>query len=127
MSQSPIDQFITFIYTDDLSTSAAFYEQTLGLTLWRDQGTCRIYHINGAAYLGVCQMGPNSKGIVDSGPQRNVILTLVTHDVDSWYAHLLAQGVRVERAPEQNPRYNIYHCFLRDPNGYLIEIQRFLD
>ncbi|MGC9334228.1 MAG: VOC family protein, partial [Anaerolineae bacterium] len=20
----------------------------------------------------------------------------------------------------------IYHCFLRDPNGYLIEIQRFL-
>ncbi|OQY24133.1 MAG: hypothetical protein DRJ03_06405 [Chloroflexi bacterium] len=26
-----------------------------------------------------------------------------------------------------NPRYNIYHCFLRDPNGYLIEIQRFLD
>jgi hypothetical protein len=22
---------------------------------------------------------------------------------------------------------NIYHCFLRDPNGYLIEIQRFLD
>ena len=22
---------------------------------------------------------------------------------------------------------HIYHCFLRDPNGYLIEIQRFLN
>jgi catechol 2,3-dioxygenase-like lactoylglutathione lyase family enzyme len=25
-----------------------------------------------------------------------------------------------------NRDYDICHCFLRDPNGYLIEIQRFL-
>ena len=29
--------------------------------------------------------------------------------------------------PALNPEYGIYHCFLRDPNGYLVEIQRFLD
>ncbi len=26
-----------------------------------------------------------------------------------------------------NPEYRIYHCFLRDPDGYQIEIQRFDD
>jgi hypothetical protein len=34
--------------------------------------------------------------------------------------------IRFEKPPAANPRYNIYHCFLRDPNGYLLEIRRFL-
>lgn len=127
MTQPHIDQYITFIYTEDLAASATFYAETLGLTLWRDQGTCRIYHVAGDAYLGVCQMGPHSKGIVDGETQRNVILTLITEDVDGWYTKLRTHGVVFEKAPEHNPRYNIYHCFLRDPSGYLIEIQRFLD
>ena len=29
--------------------------------------------------------------------------------------------------PRNDPQYNIYHCFIRDPAGYLIEIQEFKD
>jgi catechol 2,3-dioxygenase-like lactoylglutathione lyase family enzyme len=47
--------------------------------------------------------------------------------VDGWYEHLSARGVAFEKPPQINPQYRIYHCFLRDPDGYLIEIQRFLD
>ncbi len=35
-------------------------------------------------------------------------------------SNLAAQGVVFEKPPADNPRYGIYHCFLRDPNGYLI-------
>jgi hypothetical protein len=35
--------------------------------------------------------------------------------------------VHFEKAPATNEQYKIYHAFLRDPNGYLLEIQRFLD
>jgi hypothetical protein len=56
-----------------------------------------------------------------------VIVTLVTQDVDGWYARLLERGIAFEKAPAFNPDYNIYHCFLRDPNEYLLEIQRFCD
>jgi catechol 2,3-dioxygenase-like lactoylglutathione lyase family enzyme len=56
-----------------------------------------------------------------------VILTLVTHDVDGWHRHLSKRGVPFEKAPAYNPTYDIYHCFLRDPNGYLLEIQAFRD
>jgi catechol 2,3-dioxygenase-like lactoylglutathione lyase family enzyme len=52
---------------------------------------------------------------------------LVTTAVDAWYEFLIEKGVEIEKPPTLNPTYNIYHCFLRDPNGYLLEIQQFLD
>ena len=35
--------------------------------------------------------------------------------------------VPIEKGPVFNPDFQIYQMFLRDPNGYLIEIQRFED
>ena len=32
-----------------------------------------------------------------------------------------------EAEPQVNEKYNIYHFFLRDPEGRKLEIQRFLD
>lgn len=122
-----IDQQITFVYTNDLKKSADFYENIMGLELWRDQGTCRIYTVSRTGYIGVCQVGEGAKGRISTEEQTNIILTIVTQDVDEWYNYLTHKGVTFEKPPETNPRYNIYHCFLRDPNGYLIEIQRFLD
>jgi len=126
MIHPPISQQITFLYTQDLKKSADFYETILGFTLWLDQGSCRIYHVGGNGYVGICQMSDASKGTVDSGKQTNVIFTIVTDEVDAWYTYLQSKGVNFEKPPEENPKYKIYHCFLRDPNGYLIEIQRFL-
>jgi catechol 2,3-dioxygenase-like lactoylglutathione lyase family enzyme len=116
----PIDQQITFVYVADLNVSARFYGEVLGLPLALDQGSCRIYRASSDGYIGVCLRRP---GMEDA--PNSVILTLVTQDVDGWYAALAAQGVAFEKAPSRNPTYNIYHCFLRDPDGYLIEIQRF--
>jgi hypothetical protein len=47
--------------------------------------------------------------------------------VDGWCEQLRGHGVRLEKEPAYNPEYQIFHCFLRDPNGYLVEIQRFED
>lgn len=118
-----IEQQITFLYTADLAESARFYETVLGLKLARDQGTCRIYQVTAGGYVGLCQRD-------DARPdpnRRDIIITLVTADVDEWYERLTSRGVVFEKPPGVNPTYNIYHCFLRDPNGYRIEIQRFLD
>lgn len=113
------DYPIAFYYTTDLAQTAHFYENQLGLKLHRDQGDCRIYQINPGAYIGFCQ-----RETVD--PTGN-ILCFITDDVDGWYERLSLLGVTFEKAPAINSKYNIYHCFLRDPNGYLLEIQTFLD
>ena len=119
MTLSPITQQITFLHTLDLSATAAFYELVLGFPLWLDQEDCRIYKVTGGSYIGFCQRQRTSE------QPTGVILCLVTEDVDAWCTLLSAQGIEFEKPPQYNPTYHIYHCFLRDPNGYLIEIQRF--
>jgi catechol 2,3-dioxygenase-like lactoylglutathione lyase family enzyme len=116
-----IDQQITFLYTRDLEATACFYEDVMDLTLVLDQGDCRIYRASADAYVGFCRR--------QAAPEEPVglILTLVTAEVDAWYQYLSERGVVFEKPPAPNPSYGIYHCFLRDPNGYLIEIQRFDD
>ncbi|MHC5735048.1 VOC family protein [Nostoc sp.] len=124
MSAHPqIEQQVTFFYTHNLNASTEFYEQKLGLELWLDQGTCRIYTVSGSGYLGLCQASETSVTLADK--QSGFIFTLVTQQVDEWFEYLKERGVEFEKPPTLNEKYNIYYCFFRDPNGYLIEIQRF--
>lgn len=124
MSTHPqIDQQITFLSTYNLNVSTEFYEQKLGLELWLDQVTCRIYTVSGSGYLGLCQASEKLSPPTDK--QSSVIFTLVTQQVDEWFEYLKERGVEFEKPPTLNEKYNIYHCFFRDPDGYLIEIQRF--
>lgn len=116
--QTAFDSQITFFPTRDLDTTHRFYTELLGLRLALDQGGCRIYRASRSAYIGFCKRDavPDAEGVV---------LTLVARNVDEWHARLAAQGVEFEKKPARNPTYKIYHCFFRDPNGYLLEIQRF--
>jgi len=56
-----------------------------------------------------------------------VVFTLVVEDVDAACAALEKAGAQVEVRPRFNPRYKIYQFFARDPNGHLIEVQRFMN
>ncbi len=116
----PFDDLVTFCYTSRFKETIKFYEEVLGLPLVLDQGRCRIYRVSQNGYLGFCRD-------TDSPSAKGIIITLVTDDVDGWYDNLLAKGVGFEKSPRHNSDFRIYHCFLRDPNGYLIEIQRFED
>jgi catechol 2,3-dioxygenase-like lactoylglutathione lyase family enzyme len=116
------DQQVTFLYVTDLERSAAFYGGTLGLALVLDQGACRIYRVSADGFLAVCRCSETRPSSPDG-----VIVTLVTGDVDGWYERLAAKGVAFESPPRAKPEFNIYHCFLRDPDGYQLEIQRFDD
>lgn len=119
MEHPTIERQITFLYTRDLKTTSYFYEYVIGLELILDQGTCRIYRICSGGYLGFCEQdGAKTE-------HEDIIFTLVTNEVDRWHRYLLSRGVEMEQPPVHNPAYNIYHLKFRDPNGYLLEIQRF--
>ena len=118
--KTPFESAVGFYYTPDLSQTATFWEQVVGLPLVLDQGTCRIYRVSQDGFIGFCE---RSESVNTSG----VIITLVTSDVDGAVDGLRRRGLTFEKEPAFNPKYNIYHAFFRDPNGYLIEIQRFED
>ena len=116
----PVGELITFLYVEDLERSDRFYAGVLGLPLVVDQGLCRIYRVAGSGYLGVCERPGQSS-------PDGLIVTLVSDDVDAWHDRLLAAGVPVEQSPQDSDTYRVYHAFYRDPDGYLVEVQRFHD
>ncbi|MFQ3586886.1 MAG: VOC family protein [Fimbriimonadaceae bacterium] len=116
-----VAQSIVFLPTPDLAATAEFYEAILGLELALDQGSCRIYRVAGAGYWGFCAAAEPP-----AEPART-ILTLVAEDVEGWYRLLVDEGVAVDGPPRVNEVYRIFHFFAADPNGYRIEVQRFLD
>jgi len=121
MSRPAFDQFVVFVSVSDLTIAHEFYTDVLGLEMVLDQGQCRIYRVAAEAYLGLCD-NPET-----AGATGGAIITLVTDRVDEVYDGLLASGVVVDHAPAYNPRFDIYHAFVRDPDGNRIEIQQFRD
>ncbi len=116
------EQQVTFLYASNLTESSRFYQNVLGLELVLDQGPCHIFRVAGEAFLGVCQCNEERPS---SG--EGVIVTFVSDDVDGWHEKLVSKGVEIEAPPALNERFNIYHVFLYDPDGYKLEIQQFRD
>ena len=121
-TQPPLDQQVTWVYTEDLEGTAEFYASILGLSLVLDQGSCRIYRASPAAFIGVCAVRPGR--YVEP---KGVVITFVTQEVDEWHNRLIAAGATIDSPPEYSEQFMVYCFFVRDPNGYLLEFQRFED
>lgn len=116
---------ITFLYYRDLAPARRFYEQFLGLPLVEDQGWARIYRLgDGNAFIGIVD---EAHGSLRAQPENAVMITLVVDDVAAWHARALAYAVPVRQAPGRAADIQIEYCFLTDPGGYVVEIQRFLN
>ncbi|MFW9826728.1 MAG: VOC family protein [Candidatus Thorarchaeota archaeon] len=114
-------EFITFLGTKDLKVTSNFYIDKLGLTLYKDQGECVIFNINKQSKIGFC------KHISIFHSEKSPIITLVTDHVDEEFSKLVKKGVNIIEKPKFNQKFGIYHFFFKDPNGYTIEIQKFLE
>ena len=114
-------EFITFLGTNDLKSTSDFYQNILGLTVYKDQDVCVIFNINAQSKIGFCTHIP----VVHD--EKSPIITLVTERVDEIYKNLTSLGLNIKEKPKMNHKFNIYHFFFEDPNGYTIEIQKFLD
>jgi len=114
-------EFITFLGTKDLQRTSQFYQDVLGLTVYKDQEVCLIFNITTQSKIGFC------KHISVIHDEKSPILTLVTEQVDEIYKKISESGIDIPEKPKTNQKFNIYHFFFKDPNGYTIEIQEFLD
>ena len=116
-----IDQSIVFTYTDDLPAASRFFRETMELDLVVDEGTCHIFRLNEASFLGVCDLPHNAD------EKSAVMITIVTDDVDAWHDFLTAKGVDYVKPPAPRPEFGIYSSLFVSPHGYQIEIQKFDD
>jgi predicted enzyme related to lactoylglutathione lyase len=113
---------ITFFYYEDLAKASEFYEKVMGFQLVQDQRWAKIYRINDSSYVG-CVDG--SVGYHKPSDDKPVMLTVVVKDPDAWYTHLREHGAETLNEPHDDEELNLRIFLLRDPEGYVIEIQKF--
>ena len=131
-----IEGAITFLYSSNFALSRSFYQDDLGLAVRSDKGVVVFYRLPSAsvaasgASLGIVQAGISAAEIppcsAAAAKLDTVMLCLLTADVDAVYARALAGG-RCEsvQPPRDASTFGIYNALLRDPDGYLVELQRF--
>ncbi len=116
------DGLITFFYYDDLERAVKFYSGVMGLELVTDQGWAKIFRVAGEAYVGLVD---GHRGFHKASPTKPVMLTIVTSDVDAWYDRFIEFGVETFSEPKDDEELGTRMFMLEDPEGYVIEIQKF--
>ena len=126
MTDLKFEDFITFIYTQDIEKMKEFYGEILALPMVLEQSNCFVYRINEKSHIGVC-------GVDWTSPQpmkmedRNMMITLVTDQLEEWDARLKEKGVTYEDGLGHYDEYKLTRILVRDPSNYLVEILRFDD
>ena len=118
-----LNGMISFYGTNNLKAVSEFYLQIPGIEIYKDQGKCIIFSIDGGGYLGFC------KHLDITIAEKSPIITLLTDDkasVDRIYERFEEAMIETRGAPELNREFGIYHFFLEDPTGYTLEIQTFV-
>ena len=113
--------YISFFGTKDLKANENFYKNLLGLKLYKDQKVCKIYEICDGSYIGFCEHMEITHS--EKGP----MLTFLTDKVDDHFKNLKEKNVEIVQEPKLNEKFQIYHFFLKDPDGYTVEIQKFIN
>jgi catechol 2,3-dioxygenase-like lactoylglutathione lyase family enzyme len=116
---------ISWVYTQDLDSTALFYADVLGLECIRDEGDARIFATAASAAIGVCSAFADPGFAIRVVEPKGGMISIVTDDVDAWYRRLVEKDIALAGPPHRLEQFGIYTFFVTDPNGYVIEFQQF--
>lgn len=106
---------LTFFKTSNLSQTEIYYVHRLGMKVWLRQKQCTILQ-HGNYLVGFCQAE------TDDTQATLAFVYESREEVDTMYNRLQAEAIT---EPRINDDYHIYHFFAKDPEGRLLEFQRF--
>ena len=111
-----------FLYYKDLDRATAFYQKTLGMELVADYQMARLFRMSAESYLILVDA---TKGMHTADEPKTVALALLTNQLEGWHAWLTAQG-HAPRSPLTVTPGRPHDGFvIEDPEGYLLEFERF--
>jgi catechol 2,3-dioxygenase-like lactoylglutathione lyase family enzyme len=132
MAATPFAQHCYFLNTSDLEATANFYSGIIGLPVVFEQpGFVKFFQVAPQAFLGVCMRGSRDPADVKGAIPTFVCATPA--EVDRWQCTMEQHGIEIEKragsgiSSDGKHLPTLYNLFVRDPAGYLIEFQAFLD
>jgi|UniRef100_A0A7V3RHQ8 catechol-2,3-dioxygenase len=108
---------IVFFKTRTLDKIKDFYQRRIGMAVWLEQKDCVILKFENLL-LGFCQSEES---------ETQGIITFYYENTDQVYGMYKKFRLEALGEPVVNEKYNIYHFFIKDPEGRTIEFQCFLN
>lgn len=105
------------LHPSDVARSQRFYEQTLGLAIFREWGSAAGRGVVFYLGAGLLEVSGSPRG----RPSDAVGLLLQVRDVQAEHRRLADAGVIVESTPEHKP-WGLIEMTIRDPDGLAIVI-----
>jgi len=104
----------------DPASAERFYGQVLGLI----PAGPKLFRVSDTTYL---RISPSSEAGDDAGSPKTATLSFVTDEVDGWFAYLKSKGLTFRSELKDATRHPTRGFVAVDPEGHLLEFERFLD
>jgi hypothetical protein len=116
-----------FYYYEDLEGAWEFYARILGFPTVADYGFAKMLRVGPTSYLTLVD---HNEGMHSSSEPKSVTLAIVTEQVEGWWEYLSGLGVEMraglgneEGVVEPGRPHDGFVAI--DPEGYLLEFERF--
>jgi len=116
-----MESMICFYPCLNIEETTQFYINEIGLSLYQDQGACRIFD-TGYGYIGFCEYDDH---VLATKTCISFNLSSV-EEVNQYYQHFKEKNMRDITIPQKHPKFAVYSFFMKDINGYTIEFQKLL-
>jgi catechol 2,3-dioxygenase-like lactoylglutathione lyase family enzyme len=112
-----------FFYYEDVEAATTFYKETLGLRVAADYGFAKIMQVAPKSFITLVD---HTKGMHSSDEPKTTAIALVTDQLDEWWDYLGTRDIEM-RSDDYTPRAGSAHdgFVAVDPEGYLLEFERF--
>ncbi len=119
-----LDSQVTMFYYEDLDAAAAFYGDVLGLETELDWEWVKFFKTGPSSKVGIVKEGEGAYHEVQD--TNAVMLSLVTTEIDVWYARLKDRDdlVFLKHIGDGG---GIRSFLLEDPGGYTVEFFQWLE
>ncbi|MEZ4726978.1 MAG: VOC family protein [Caldilineaceae bacterium] len=109
-------------YYHDLPRATRFYQEVLGFDLVEDYGFGKLFQIAASSFL---MLVDGSVGRHSADEPKTVTTAFITDELEEWYDYLTAQQTPMRWEFTDKPGRPHDGFVAVDPEGYLLEFERF--
>ena len=126
----PLNEFGTtasnvFFYYKDVEAAAEFYQRVMGFRIAADYGFAKILQVAPKSFITLVD---ETRGMHSSSEPKTTAIALLTNELDGWWDYIQTQDVELRSTEFNVVAGRPHHGFVAiDPEGYLLEFERFND
>jgi catechol 2,3-dioxygenase-like lactoylglutathione lyase family enzyme len=112
-----------FFYYEDVEAAATFYREVMGFRLAADYGFAKIMQVAPKSFITLVD---HTEGMHSADEPKTTAIAIVTDQLDEWWDYIQTQEIELRTKEYKTEPGRAHHGFVAvDPEGYLLEFERF--